>query len=101
MKIAVSSYSFSQALYDGRMTIMDVIPKAKELGYDGIESGRYTIPRLSTIRQDTETLARKGVEDLLLRINYSHPITHEDISFALVEGESVGKPRKRREIRGK
>ena len=37
MKIAVSSYSFSQALYDGRMTIMDVIPKAKELGYDGIE----------------------------------------------------------------
>ncbi len=37
MKIAVSSYSFSQAFYDGRMTIMDVIPKAKELGYDGIE----------------------------------------------------------------
>jgi len=37
MKIAVSSYSFSQAFRDGRMTIMDVIPKAKELGYDGIE----------------------------------------------------------------
>lgn len=37
MKIAVSSYSFSQAMWDGRMTIMDVIPKAKELGYDGVE----------------------------------------------------------------
>lgn len=37
MKIAVSSYSFSQAFYDGRMTIMDVIPKAKELGYEAIE----------------------------------------------------------------
>ncbi|MBQ2433552.1 MAG: sugar phosphate isomerase/epimerase [Clostridia bacterium] len=37
MKIAVSSYSFSQAFRDGRMTILDVIPKAKEMGFDGIE----------------------------------------------------------------
>lgn len=37
MKIAVSSYSFSQAFWDGRMTIMDVIPKAKEMGYEGVE----------------------------------------------------------------
>ena len=37
MKIAVSSYSFSQAMRDGRMNILDVIPKAKELGYDGVE----------------------------------------------------------------
>ncbi|MBR2760569.1 MAG: LacI family DNA-binding transcriptional regulator [Solobacterium sp.] len=71
------------------------------IGYDGIESGRYTIPRLSTIHQDTELLARKGVEDLLLRINYSHPITHEDINYTMVEGESVAKPRKRKEIRGR
>lgn len=37
MKIAVSSYSFTQAINDGRMTYLDVIPKAKELGFDGIE----------------------------------------------------------------
>lgn len=37
MKLAVSSYSFSQAMRDGRMNIMDVIPKAKELGYAGVE----------------------------------------------------------------
>ena len=37
MKIAVSSYSFSQAMNDGRMSIMDVIPKARELGYEGVE----------------------------------------------------------------
>ena len=37
MKIAVSSYSFSQAMWDGRMTLMDVIPKAKEMGYEGVE----------------------------------------------------------------
>ena len=37
MKIAVSSYSFSQALRDGRMSILDVIPKAKAMGYEGVE----------------------------------------------------------------
>lgn len=37
MKIAVSSYSFSQAIRDGRMTLMDVIPKAKEMGFEGVE----------------------------------------------------------------
>lgn len=37
MKLAVSSYSFSQAMRDGRMNIMDVIPKAKQLGYEGVE----------------------------------------------------------------
>jgi LacI family transcriptional regulator len=66
------------------------------IGYDGIETVRYTIPRLSTIHQDTETLARKGVEDLLLRISYRHPAVHEYVGFTLVEGESVGKPQKKR-----
>ena len=37
MKIAVSSYSFSQAMRDGRMSIMDVIPRAKKMGYEGVE----------------------------------------------------------------
>ena len=59
------------------------------LGYDGIESSRYSIPRLSTVRQDTDMLAKKGVEDILLRINYNHAVTDEFINFSLVEGESV------------
>lgn len=59
------------------------------IGYDGIESSRYTIPRLTTIRQDTEMLAKKGVEDILLRINYNHATSDEMIPFSLVEGESV------------
>ena len=37
MKIAVSSYSFSQAMNDGRMTIRDVIPKARQMGFEGVE----------------------------------------------------------------
>jgi sugar phosphate isomerase/epimerase len=37
MRFAVSSYSFSQAIREKRMNILDVIPKAKELGYEGVE----------------------------------------------------------------
>ena len=37
MNIAVSLYCFYQAIRDGRMTLMDIIPKAKEMGYEGIE----------------------------------------------------------------
>ena len=37
MKIAVSSYSFSQAMNDGRMKIQDTLPKAKQMGFEGIE----------------------------------------------------------------
>lgn len=37
MRIAVSSYSFNQALHDKRMTLLDVIPKAKQMGFDGVE----------------------------------------------------------------
>ena len=37
MTFAVSSYSCSQARRDGRMNLLDVIPKAKELGYEGVE----------------------------------------------------------------
>lgn len=63
------------------------------IGYDGIEYSRYSVPRLATVHQDTDALARKGVEDLLLRLNYSHPVTHEDVPFQLIEGESVAAPR--------
>lgn len=37
IKTAVSSYSFSQYLNDGRMTLVDCVAKAKELGFDAIE----------------------------------------------------------------
>ena len=37
MKIAVSSYSLSQALNDERMNMMDIIPTARKMGYEGVE----------------------------------------------------------------
>ena len=47
MKFAVSSYSFTQAMMDGRMTMLDVIPKAKEMGFDGVE----IVPLTGTIEE--------------------------------------------------
>ncbi|HIW73994.1 MAG TPA: sugar phosphate isomerase/epimerase [Firmicutes bacterium] len=37
MKIAASSYSFSQYLNNGRMTQLDCVAKAKDMGFDAIE----------------------------------------------------------------
>lgn len=35
------------------------------LGFDGLEESRFTIPRLSSVRQDTESIARRSVDRLL------------------------------------
>lgn len=37
MKIAASSYSFSQAFRDGRLNQLTCIAKAKEMGFDAVE----------------------------------------------------------------
>lgn len=66
------------------------------IGFDGIEYTRYSVPRLTTIRQDVKELARKGVEDLLFRLSYSRSAVHEKVSYELVLGESVAKPAQNR-----
>ena len=37
MKVSVSSYSFSQQIWAGKMTQLDCVAKAKEMGFDAIE----------------------------------------------------------------
>ena len=64
------------------------------VGFDGINYTRYSNPRLATIRQDVETLARKSVDDLLMRISYGCPAVHELVPYECVNGESVAPPRK-------
>lgn len=63
------------------------------LGYDGIALGGYCIPKLTTIRQDGETLARRGVEVLLDAVEGGKVAVHEIVPFTVVEGESVKKRR--------
>jgi len=57
-------------------------------GYDGIALGRYTVPRLTTIRQNTTVLAERAADILLRCIEENAPARHETVLFELVEGES-------------
>ena len=58
-------------------------------GYDGIALGRYTVPRLTTIRQSADLLAAHATDILLHCIEDGAPAVHEIIPFEWVEGESV------------
>lgn len=44
MKIGVSSYSFSQCVSKGVMGQLDIIPKAREMGFDVIEFSTLVLP---------------------------------------------------------
>ena len=58
-------------------------------GFDGIDMAKYSIPRLTTIRQDTEALAATGVTLLLKHTHYNLAVEHQEAPYDLVEGESV------------
>ncbi len=60
------------------------------VGYDGIVIGQYSLPRLTTVQQDTQRLAERGVEILLrgIVLGSGRPV-HELIPFQLIQGESV------------
>lgn len=59
------------------------------VGYDGLDLAKFTVPRLTTVRQDTDHMARRGVELLLRAIEHSTEAVHEEAPYTLVEGESV------------
>ena len=61
------------------------------IGFDGIDIGKYTAPRLTTIRQHREEMATRGVEILLNSLNDEVAAVHEIEPFYLVPGESVRK----------
>ena len=59
------------------------------MGYDGVAIGQYSLPRLTTVRQDTQKLAERGVDALLRGITRNSPPVHELVPFQIIEGESV------------
>ena len=61
------------------------------IGFDGIDIGKYTVPRLTTIRQHREEMAIRGVEILLNSLNEDVSAVHEKEPFYLIPGESVRK----------
>ena len=61
------------------------------VGYDGIISGQYSMPRLTTIKQDTKQLAEQGVDTLLRKFMRAGHSVHGIVPFELVNGESVAR----------
>ncbi len=59
------------------------------MGFDGIEQSHYCTPRLTTIRQGADQMARRGVEILLAQLAGSQETVHEVVPFSLTLGESV------------
>lgn len=58
------------------------------IGFDGIDFTNYVNPRLATVRQDIQYMARRGVEVLLGSMEGGAPF-HETVPFRLETGESV------------
>lgn len=82
-----------RAIFDLGLRVPDDI---SVFGFDGIETARYTVPRLSTVYQNTEKLAGNGVDALLQRLHYTLPPVHEVIPFELRIEESVSEPSARK-----
>ncbi len=62
------------------------------VGYDGIPMASYSVPRLTTVRQDTQRLAERGVDVLLRGIERrGQAPVHEVVPFQLIPGESVAR----------
>lgn len=58
-------------------------------GFDGLELGDYYNPKLTTICQQTDLLAQRGVAILLDAIERNAAARHETVPFALVSKQSV------------
>ena len=79
-----------RAIHDlGRRVPQDI----SVVGYDGIPLSRFSAPRLTTVRQDTQQLARQGVDLLLRNLQRPRPPVHGVVPFELIAGESVSPPR--------
>lgn len=59
------------------------------VGFDGIELGSYLTPKLTTIRQDRETIAARSVEILLDNISEGTGAVYETVPFQIISGESA------------
>lgn len=59
------------------------------VGFDDTAFSQYSVPRITTIRQDAARLAERAAQLLLGALRVGSPATHELVDFELVERESV------------
>ena len=76
-----------RALADvGRRVPQDV----SVVGYDGIEMGKYFLPRLTTVEQPINDIARESVAMLMGMLEKGEEPRHVAVPASLIERESVG-----------
>lgn len=59
------------------------------VGFDGVNSSQFSIPRLTTIRQDTRLIATRSVETLLASFAGEAKPVREMVPFQLLKRESA------------
>ncbi len=59
------------------------------MGFDGLEIGNFTAPRLSSVCQNAPLLARRSMEILLEHIEHPQPPRHETIDVRVELRESI------------
>lgn len=59
------------------------------IGYDGIEMGKFFVPRLTTIEQPVNDIARESIHVLMDMLEDNKPPRHIVVDAKLVERESV------------
>lgn len=75
-----------RALYDNGYRVPNDISVT---GFDGIELSRFCHPTLTTIRQNVDRMAERGVEILVNAIENKAPAVYENVGFELQVGDSV------------
>ena len=67
------------------------VPKdVSVVGYDGIEMGKYFLPRLTTVEQPINDIARESVAMLMGMLEKGEEPRHVVVPASLIERESVG-----------
>ena len=61
------------------------------IGFDGLQIGEYYCPKLTTIEQNVEQLAKRSYEMLVECIEEGTPARHETVPFRLNLRQSVKK----------
>lgn len=59
------------------------------VGFDGIPLASYYNPKISTIRQRYETLAKRGIEILFGQMELKSEAVHETVPYEFIGGESI------------
>ena len=59
------------------------------MGFDGLPIGSFLVPQLSTVIQSAKTMAQRGVEILIDRMEHGGQAVHESVPYALAQREST------------